>query len=786
MPYRLGVDLGTTFTAAAVAEIDTPGSGPAPVEMVGLWDRALQVPSVVYLQDDGTFLCGEAAERRARVDPDRAVREFKRRLGDTVPILVGGQPFSPQALSARLLAWVVATTTERRGGPPQEVVLTHPANWGGFKQELFAQVAQLADLPSVLTCTEPEAAATQYAARAALSPGDRVAVYDLGGGTFDVCVLRREASGFTILGTPQGVEHLGGMDFDEAVFRHVLGELGDAVLSLDQEDPLVVAGLASLRRECVEAKEALSSDVEARVPVGMPGLPASVRLTRPELEDLVRPALVETLAATQRALRSASTEPGDLAAVVLVGGSSRIPLVSQMVQAELGVPTAMDTHPKHDIALGAAQYTGAPVTLAAAPRPGPAPAPAPEPSPIEAAGATAVTRELPPAQDQPPAPGPAADPAPAFVPDTARERPVGPAHGRPPRALPFGLHPRTALLAVGGVAAVVLGVIVAVSLWPSGGGDGTDKSGDGGEPSAGILDADELVVPVGSAGTGDLLVVGPDGGRGSLFRGGTPEGADPTWPSLGPGEEAVYFVQEGDTGSTHHLLRDREGEPEDALATPLLDLNCPTRPAWDPTADQVALLCYLDPEGNRRGVYLLEVDEAGRLRGGTAQVLDEIDPSVRAISFSADGTLVMTWRGSTGRGVEPGLRTVDPDGAGEAVPLTDQLDTNAAAHPGSDQVAFVRDGDLYGLALDGSFRCPPDAPVESTGDRELCRLTETEAVEADPAWSPDGERIAFLREKPEGGGLEVVVLDLDTGDEGKPWYDGDEGPVTGTIAWSAR
>ena len=87
MAYRLGVDLGTTFTAAAVDD----GSGPT---MVGLGNRALQVPSVLFLQQDGTFLFGEAAERRAAVEPDRAVREFKRRLGDTVPILVAGQPFS--------------------------------------------------------------------------------------------------------------------------------------------------------------------------------------------------------------------------------------------------------------------------------------------------------------------------------------------------------------------------------------------------------------------------------------------------------------------------------------------------------------------------------------------------------------------------------------------------------------------------------------------------------------------------------------------------------------------
>ena len=220
MGYRLGVDLGTTFTAAAVDD----GTSPA---MLGLGNRALTVPSVVFLSPDGTFLFGEAAERRATGDPSRSAREFKRRIGDTVPILLDGQPFSPQALSARLLAWVVSIATTRQGSAPDEVVVTYPANWGGYKRELLHQIVTLADLPAAITCTEPEAAATQYSSRAGLSPGDRVAVYDLGGGTFDVCVLEKTRTGFTILGSPDGVEHLGGIDVDEAVFQYVVGMLAD-------------------------------------------------------------------------------------------------------------------------------------------------------------------------------------------------------------------------------------------------------------------------------------------------------------------------------------------------------------------------------------------------------------------------------------------------------------------------------------------------------------------------------------------------------------------------------
>ena len=115
-------------------------------------------------------------------------------------------------------------------------------------------------------------------------------------------------------------------------------------------------GVARLRRECVEAKEALSNDVDAVVPVTLPGLSVSVRVTRTDFEALITPALRDTLAAVRRALRSADTSADSIAAVVLVGGSSRIPLVSHLLQGEFGGRMAMDIHPKHDIALGALRY----------------------------------------------------------------------------------------------------------------------------------------------------------------------------------------------------------------------------------------------------------------------------------------------------------------------------------------------------------------------------------------------------------------------------------------------
>ena len=351
MGYGLGVDLGTTFTAAAV---ERDGH----VEMVTLGDRAAAVPSVVLLREDGGVLTGDAADRRAATEPDRVAREVKRRLGDPMPLILGGSPYAAAQLMSMQLKDVVKLVSEREGAAPSAVTLTHPANWGPYKKELFGQVPQHAGLRDVRMLTEPEAAAAQYASNERLDEGALVAVYDLGGGTFDATVLRTAGRGFEILGTPEGLEGLGGIDFDEAVFNHVDRSLGGPLAALDPSDPHDTSAVIRLRQDCARAKEALSADTEAAIPVMLPKLQTEVRLTRGEFEEMIRPSISATIETLNRALLSAGVTPNHLTTVLLVGGSSRIPLVSQMVSAELGRPTAVDAHPKHAIVLGAASMSG--------------------------------------------------------------------------------------------------------------------------------------------------------------------------------------------------------------------------------------------------------------------------------------------------------------------------------------------------------------------------------------------------------------------------------------------
>ena len=383
MSYGLGVDLGTTFTAAAVARDGR-------VEMATLGDHTDAVPSVVLIRDDGTVLTGGAAERRATVEPDRVARAVKRRFGDPMPVILGGAPYPATALIAHQLRDVVNVVSSREGGRPDTVTLTHPANWGPYKRELFAQVPGLAGLDEVRMLTEPEAAAAHYARNDRLDPGALVAVYDLGGGTFDATVLRTTEHGFDILGRPEGIEGLGGIDFDEAVFTHVDQALDGAVSRLDPADPRATSAAIRLRHECVTAKETLSADTETTIPVLLPELQTEVRLTRGEFERMIRPAIDATIASLRRALQSAQIDLPQLHTVLLVGGSSRIPMVAHLVSAELGRPTSVDTHPKHAVALGAAAVGAAAVGAGAA-GPGTAPAPggrtappASKPVPVEA------------------------------------------------------------------------------------------------------------------------------------------------------------------------------------------------------------------------------------------------------------------------------------------------------------------------------------------------------------------------------------------------------------------
>ena len=360
MTYWLGIDFGTTYTAAALCR---PAVDELETYVVPLGSRSPAVPSVLFLAEDGSLVVGEGAERRALTDPDRVVREFKRRIGDEIPLLVGGVPWQAHELAAVLVHWVWQRVTEREGELPEGVALTCPASWGPYKISLFEQAVQairigeMTRLGSAELLSEPQAAAIGYASRERVEVGAHLAVYDLGGGTFDAAVVRKDSpTAFTVLGRPEGIDGLGGVTFDEMLFEHVCAAAGVPLTQIDPNDPDIVPEVARLRRECTEAKEALSVDTDTTIPVALGGVRQRVRLTRVEFEEMIRPDLDRTIEALHRALESAAVDGTQLDAILLVGGSSRIPLVSQLISAEFGQAPAIDTDPKAAVAVGAAQF----------------------------------------------------------------------------------------------------------------------------------------------------------------------------------------------------------------------------------------------------------------------------------------------------------------------------------------------------------------------------------------------------------------------------------------------
>ena len=371
MTYWLGIDLGTTYTAAALCR---PTVDELETHVVPLGSRSAAVPSVLFLAEDGSPVVGEGAQRRALTDPDRVVREFKRRIGDEIPLLVGGVPCHAHELAAVLVHWVWQRVTEREGELPEGVALTCPASWGPYKISLFKQAVQATRIGemtrpgSAELLSEPQAAAISYASRERVEVGAHLAVYDLGGGTFDAAVVRKDSpTAFTVLGRPEGIDGLGGVTFDEMLFDHVCAAAGVPLTQIDPNDPDIVPEVARLRRECTEAKEALSVDTDTTIAVSLGGIRQRVRVTRAEFEEMIRPELERTIESLHGALGSADVSADQVDAILLVGGSSRIPLVSQLISAEFGQAPAIDTDPKTAVAEGAARFLvpAAPSALAA-------------------------------------------------------------------------------------------------------------------------------------------------------------------------------------------------------------------------------------------------------------------------------------------------------------------------------------------------------------------------------------------------------------------------------------
>jgi molecular chaperone DnaK len=335
----LGIDFGTSNTAGMLR---LPDGRLRPL----LFDGSPLLPSAVYLGADGRMLVGRDAERHARLDPSRFEPNPKRRVDDG-HIFLGDREMPVAEVFGLVLAQVATEARRQLNAAPQEVRLTHPARWGEQRRKTLVEAAQRAGLGNPRLIPEPVGAASYFTAvyGAQVPVGRSLAIYDLGGGTFDATVVRRTQSGFDVL-AEEGLQDVGGLDFDHAVVEH-LGLTYRASHGAEWER-LVSPADANDRRsrrmlyeDVRGAKEMLSRTTNADI--HLPALEVDAHLTREEFEALVRPYLDRTIACLQRAIAAARTQPQELVGIFLVGGSSRIPLAAHLIHTSLGVaPTTLE------------------------------------------------------------------------------------------------------------------------------------------------------------------------------------------------------------------------------------------------------------------------------------------------------------------------------------------------------------------------------------------------------------------------------------------------------------
>lgn len=351
-PYQMGIDLGTTFSSVAVIRGDR-------VDVLGIGaNSSVVVPSVVFIGVDGERVIGEAAEGRGRFIPTRVARRFKRTFTDPTKHLFGIQPdeaLSSADLSALLLGQMYMLAVQRMGEAPTNVVVTHPATWGPLALEKIAEVAKRAGLPQATEFRpEPVAAAVDYAASNALQDGAIVGVCDFGGGTFDVALVQRRGDTYVMLGQPQGLHNFGGIDVDDAVFEFVQAKVNDDTV-FESTDPAMLSELAVIKADCRRAKEHLSETGQDVINVSLPRLRTAVTITNMDLDRMVRPRLNEIVQAIQRAVSVADISMEDVSRLVLVGGSSRMPIVRTELQQAFGREVHVNADPETTIARGAAR-----------------------------------------------------------------------------------------------------------------------------------------------------------------------------------------------------------------------------------------------------------------------------------------------------------------------------------------------------------------------------------------------------------------------------------------------
>ena len=347
----IGIDLGTTNSEVAII------SGAAP-QVVGADDEAI-MPSCVGLDDSGAIVVGHQARNQYAVAPERTVRSIKRLMGSDTRVRMGSEAYSPPEISAFILKALAERAAAALGRPVHRAVITVPAYFTDAQRQATREAGRIAGLEVVRIINEPTAAALAYHAGDA---GQRtILVYDLGGGTFDVSVVRIESGVVEVLAT-SGDNHLGGDDFDAIILDRINAHLETAIGIAGARDDRLLQ--ARLRRAAEQAKIELSrrpyvlveEDHVATVDGAVKHL--SWEWSRADFEGAIEELLAGTMRAVTTALEDAAVRPNELDRILLVGGSTRIPRVSQLLAERLGQEPHGEVNPELCVALGAGVQAG--------------------------------------------------------------------------------------------------------------------------------------------------------------------------------------------------------------------------------------------------------------------------------------------------------------------------------------------------------------------------------------------------------------------------------------------
>jgi len=351
METIIGIDLGTTNSEVAIIRdgrpIVLPDEEGDPI-----------LPSVVGLDPQGRLLVGRAARNQFVLAPERTIRSIKRRMGEEVTVTLGDQKYTPQEISAIILRTLKQRAEKALGRAVAKAVITVPAFFNDGQRAATREAGELAGLEVVRIINEPTAAVLTYDPHP--PEMERLLVYDLGGGTFDVSIAQVESGVVEILSS-HGDTHLGGDDFDQRLLDFVC----DRFLSqhgIDLREALVAR--SRVLRAVEEAKKMLSFEAIAQIEEefiaeksGVP-LHLIVEIDREDYEGLIEPLLAKTLTCLDQSLSDANLQANQIDKVVLVGGATRTPLVHRLLQDRLGRPVHSEIEPDLAVAMGAAVQGG--------------------------------------------------------------------------------------------------------------------------------------------------------------------------------------------------------------------------------------------------------------------------------------------------------------------------------------------------------------------------------------------------------------------------------------------